>query len=82
MILFCIDCSESMLELREDPRYENVQTCHLFTALEAVVQIQKRKIVVGPRDSIGVLLFNTVRFLKQVNCFDVMGFKGPERQHT
>ncbi|KAI1792117.1 ku70-like protein [Ganoderma leucocontextum] len=61
VILFCIDCSPSMLELREDPRYEDVQTCNLMAALEAVMQIQKRKVLVGPNDSVGVLLFNTTK---------------------
>ena len=60
VILFCIDCSPSMLELREDPRYEDVQTCNLMVALEAAMQIQKRKVLVGPNDSVGVVLFNTV----------------------
>ncbi|KAG5652752.1 hypothetical protein H0H81_003839 [Sphagnurus paluster] len=59
VILFCIDCSETMLELREDPNYEDTQTCHLFTALEAAVQIQKKKVIVGPNDSVGIMLFNT-----------------------
>ncbi|KAF9522833.1 ku70-like protein [Crepidotus variabilis] len=61
VILFCIDCSASMLKLYDDPNYEDVQTCHLYTALEAAVQIQKRKILVGPNDSVGILLFNTSR---------------------
>jgi len=61
VILFCIDCSESMLKLYDDAKYEDVQTCHLFTALEAAMQIQKKKIMVGPNDSVGILLFNTVR---------------------
>ncbi|KXN91753.1 ATP-dependent DNA helicase II subunit 1 [Leucoagaricus sp. SymC.cos] len=61
VILFCIDCSESMLELRDDQNYEDVKTCHLFTALEAAMQIQKRKIIVGPNDSVGIMLFNTTR---------------------
>ncbi|KAG6820162.1 hypothetical protein H0H93_004599 [Arthromyces matolae] len=61
VILFAIDCSESMQELHEDPTYEDAQTCHLFTALEAAVQIQKKKIIVGPNDSVGILLFNTTR---------------------
>ncbi|KAK2467237.1 hypothetical protein APHAL10511_000786 [Amanita phalloides] len=61
VILFCIDASESMLQLREDPKYEDVQTCHLFSALEAAVQIQKRKIITSPNDSVGILLFNAVR---------------------
>ncbi len=60
MIMFCIDCSPSMLELYEDPRYEDVQTCKLFRALEAAMQIQKRKVLVGPNDSVGIMLFNTV----------------------
>ena len=49
-----------MLELYEDPRYEDVQTCKLFTALEAAVQIQKKKVLVGPNDAVGIMLFNTV----------------------
>ena len=62
VILFCIDCSESMLKLYDDSKYEDVQTCHLYTAFEAAMQIQKKKIIVGPNDSFGILLFNTVRF--------------------
>lgn len=50
-----------MLELRDDPNYEDIKTCHVYTALEAAVQIQKRKIIVGPSDSVGIVLFNTVR---------------------
>ncbi|KAF8071492.1 SPOC like C-terminal domain-containing protein [Lyophyllum atratum] len=61
VILFCIDCSESMLELRDDPNYEDTKTCHLFTALEAAVQIQKKKVITGPNDAVGILLFNTTR---------------------
>ncbi|PPQ83990.1 hypothetical protein CVT25_000536 [Psilocybe cyanescens] len=61
VILFCIDCSESMLEPYDDPKYEDVKTCHLFTALEAAMQIQKKKIIVGPNDSVGIMLFNTTR---------------------
>ncbi|GBE90053.1 ATP-dependent DNA helicase II subunit 1 [Sparassis crispa] len=61
VILFCIDCSPSMLELHEDTKYEDMQTCHLFTALEAAVQIQKKKVIVGPNDAVGIMLFNTTR---------------------
>ena len=70
MILFCIDCSESMLELRNDPAYEeqDVKTCHLFTALEAAMQIQKKKVIVGPNDAVGILLFNTVRSFRVLTC--------------
>ncbi|EMD33370.1 hypothetical protein CERSUDRAFT_108161 [Gelatoporia subvermispora B] len=61
VILFCIDCSPSMQELYDDERYEDVQTCRLFTALEAAMQIQKKKVIVGPNDSVGIMLFNTTR---------------------
>ncbi|KAJ7432310.1 SPOC like C-terminal domain-containing protein [Mycena galericulata] len=61
VILFCIDCSESMLELREDPNNENTQTCHAYVALDAAMQIQKKKVIVGPNDAVGILLFNTTR---------------------
>lgn len=50
-----------MLELYDDPVYEGVQTCHLYKALDAAMQIEKKKIISGPSDSIGILLFNTVR---------------------
>ena len=50
------------MRLYDDSKYEGVQTCHLYTALEAAMQIQKKKIIVGPNDSFGILLFNTVRF--------------------
>ena len=60
ILLFCIDCSESMQALRPDPRREGQQTNHLLDSLEAAVQIQKRKVIVGPGDSVGILFFNTV----------------------
>ncbi|KAF9554568.1 Ku DNA-binding complex, Ku70 subunit [Agrocybe pediades] len=63
VILFCIDASESMMQLYEDPTYEGVQTSHLLTALSAAVDIQKKKILTGPNDSVGILLFNTTRKL-------------------
>ncbi|KAJ7265510.1 SPOC like C-terminal domain-containing protein [Mycena haematopus] len=50
-----------MLELREDPVYENVQTCHAYAALDAAMQIQKKKVITGPSDAVGILLFNTTR---------------------
>ncbi|KAL5485891.1 KU70 [Sanghuangporus weigelae] len=61
IILFAIDSSESMQDLRDDPKREGAKTSHLLTALEAVMQIQKRKVVVGPNDAVGILLFNTSR---------------------
>ena len=50
-----------MLELYDDPKYEDVKTCHLFTALEAAMNIEKRKVMVGPNDAVGIMLFNTVK---------------------
>jgi len=61
VILFAIDCSKSMLTLHDDPDYENTRTSRLLTALGAAVRIQKRKAVVGPYDSVGIMLYNTVR---------------------
>ena len=60
MILFAIDCSESMQELRDNPKDKDVKTSHLLTAFEAAMNIQKRKVLVGPNDAVGILLFNTV----------------------
>ncbi len=31
-----------------------------MAALDAAVQIQKKKVVVGPNDAVGIVLFNTV----------------------
>lgn len=50
-----------MQEPRDDPMCEGMQTSHLLEALDAAMQIQKRKVIVGPTDSVGILLFNTVR---------------------
>ncbi|KAI9067712.1 ku70-like protein [Trametes sanguinea] len=61
VVLFCIDCSPSMLEMREDDRYEDVQTCNLMIALESAMQIMKRKVLVGPNDAVGIMLFNTTK---------------------
>ncbi len=49
-----------MQAMFDDPVYEDVQTSNLYMALDAAMQIQKKKVVVGPNDSIGILLFNTV----------------------
>ncbi|KAF9790330.1 SPOC like C-terminal domain-containing protein, partial [Thelephora terrestris] len=63
VILFCVDCSDAMQESHDDPVYEDegVQSSPLLEALDAAVQIQKRKVIVGPTDSVGILLFNTTR---------------------
>jgi len=56
-----------MLELYDDPSYEGeVKTCHLYTALEAATQIQKKKVIVGPNDSVGILIFNTASVFRHV----------------
>lgn len=49
-----------MQKPRDDPRNEGKKTSNLCLALEAAMQIQKRKVIVGPNDAAGVLLFNTV----------------------
>ncbi|KZV77298.1 Ku DNA-binding complex, Ku70 subunit [Peniophora sp. CONT] len=62
VILFAIDCSASMHKLYDDARYEDdekVQTSNVLMALEAAMQIQKKKVLVGPNDSVGVLFYNT-----------------------
>jgi ATP-dependent DNA helicase 2 subunit 1 len=57
-----------MLAVHEDPSYEDKKTSHLLTAIDAAVQIQKRKVVVGPYDSVGIMLYNTVRLLLRIMC--------------
>ncbi|KAK0472013.1 SPOC like C-terminal domain-containing protein [Armillaria novae-zelandiae] len=61
VILFCIDCSPSMQALYEDPKYEDALTCRLYAALESIMRVQKKKVIMGPNDSVGILLFNTTR---------------------
>jgi ATP-dependent DNA helicase 2 subunit 1 len=62
-----------MLKLRDDPNYQDTKTCHLYTALEAAMQIQIQKVIVGPNDSVGILLFNTVRYIHSYR-FSVMSY--------
>ena len=50
-----------MLALRDDPNFEDGKTSHFLGALNAAVQIQKRKVIVGPYDSVGIMFYNTVR---------------------
>lgn len=64
MILFAVDCSASMHKLYNDARYEDgVKTSNMMMALESAMQIQKKKVLVGPNDSVGVLFYNTVRII-------------------
>lgn len=81
-----------MQESRDDPVYEGVKTSHLLEALDAAMQIQKRKIIVGPADSVGILLFNTVRrrtlvklilqLLRQIKVYDQPEFAPEMKSNT
>lgn len=39
------------------------QRSNLHMALQCAVDVQKRKVLYGPQDSVGILLYNTVRRL-------------------
>ncbi|KAL7418434.1 ATP-dependent DNA helicase II subunit 1 [Cryptotrichosporon argae] len=60
-ILFCIDASRSMqkpfLDSDEDGQRVRGKSA-LHQALEAVVRIERSKVITGPSDSVGVLLYN------------------------
>lgn len=49
-----------MQTLRDDPVYEDVQSSHLLIALDAALQVQKKKVLSGPNDYVGIMLYNTV----------------------
>ncbi|OCF44617.1 hypothetical protein I317_01504 [Kwoniella heveanensis CBS 569] len=61
-ILFCIDASKSMQTPFPDTTDDEGQVVRgksaLHQALEAVVKIQRSKVITGPADSVGVLLWN------------------------
>ncbi|WVW86165.1 hypothetical protein I302_108206 [Kwoniella bestiolae CBS 10118] len=61
-ILFCIDASKSMQTPFPDMINEDGELLRgksaLHQALEAVVKIQRSKVITGPADSVGVLLWN------------------------
>ena len=60
-ILFCVDASESMHRPhKDDANDEGVVRgkSALHKTLEAVVGIQRSKVITGPADSVGVLLYN------------------------
>lgn len=40
---------------------EDQSKSHLLSVLQAVIALQKRKVMYSPNDSIGILFFNTVR---------------------
>ncbi|WVQ67007.1 uncharacterized protein L199_005199 [Kwoniella botswanensis] len=61
-ILFCIDASKSMQTPFSDTTNDDGELVRgktaLHQALEAVVKIQRSKVITGPADSVGVLLWN------------------------
>ncbi|WWD03626.1 hypothetical protein V865_001681 [Kwoniella europaea PYCC6329] len=61
-ILFCIDASQSMQTPFPDTTNDDGELVRgktaLHQALEAVVKIQRSKVITGPADSVGVLLWN------------------------
>ena len=65
-VLFCIDASESMQTLHdvENDEGETMSKSSLHGALEAALAVSKSKIVSGPSDLIGIMLFNTVRWMQ------------------
>ncbi|KAG8700923.1 ATP-dependent DNA helicase II subunit 1 [Ceratobasidium sp. 394] len=62
-VLFCINVSPSILEPREAPSGDVSSKDTGRSALEVIfrgaVDLQKRKIIHGPADSVGILLFNS-----------------------
>ncbi|KAH8986236.1 hypothetical protein EDB86DRAFT_2832744 [Lactarius hatsudake] len=59
-ITMSLDCSRSMLALRDDPNFEDVKTFHFLGALNAAVQIKNRKVIMGPYDSVGCSTTSTL----------------------
>jgi hypothetical protein len=57
-ILFAINCSKSMLTPQRGQERSNLES-----VLQCAVDIEKGKVKRGPYDSVGILLFNTVRCL-------------------
>ncbi|QRW18462.1 ATP-dependent DNA helicase II, 70 kDa subunit [Rhizoctonia solani] len=64
-ILFCIDVTPEILEPRISPSGDK-SPCALELIFQAAVDLQKRKIVHGPGDAVGIMLFNT--HVSQVNA--------------
>ncbi len=56
-VLFCIDASKSMQEPLESPDGGPAKS-PLHMALEAVLKVQRGKVMSGPNDSVGVMLWN------------------------
>ncbi|KAF9507144.1 hypothetical protein BS47DRAFT_1398864 [Hydnum rufescens UP504] len=66
-ILFCIDASSSMHHVKpiQDPgtgkqkKKRKKNKSHFHQALQSALDIMKRKVIISPNDSVGILLFNT-----------------------
>ena len=59
--MFCIDASSSMQRPQADEKNEAGiirGKSALHQVLEAVVKIEKGKVITGPADSVGLLLYN------------------------
>ncbi|KZT56728.1 Ku DNA-binding complex, Ku70 subunit [Calocera cornea HHB12733] len=64
-IIFAIQCSESMHELRDDLQQDddegqNKGRTNFEIALRSALELQKRKVVVGPADSVGIVFWDTL----------------------
>jgi ATP-dependent DNA helicase 2 subunit 1 len=68
-VLFAIECSDSMLRLRDDG--SGNQKSHLQVALEGCRDIMKRKAAVAPTDYVGILVYNTAGSRVQSSMLEV-----------
>ena len=69
-ILFCIDGSRSMQSTIQPHETRPVKTgkrkkneknrSHFHQALQCALDVMKRKVVISPNDSLGIMFFNTV----------------------
>ena len=48
-----------MLAVRDDGKGN--KTSHFLSVLQTAVELQKRKVIHGPNDLVGIMFFNTVR---------------------
>ncbi len=78
-ILFCIDGSRSMQSAVESHEAGPVKTgkrkksektrSHFHQALQCALNVMKRKVVISPNDSLGIMFFNTVSGNSRLECF-------------
>lgn len=82
-ILFTIDASESMHQPVPDEANEAGLVrgkSVLHQALRAIVDIERRKVITGPSDSIGVLLYNVDVSRREEHCSRLkLTFLQPEK---